>query len=138
MGKKRLRLALAAVGAAILGAVFTAAPASAADAGAGQQDYNPAGCDALLYVSDTTSPGRVEGFGGFSCAQSKKMIGNMTVTLYKGGTKVCSKGVAFNKVSTSETGCSVADPSGNQSWKSHIRIVDIYGQIYFSTGTITT
>jgi hypothetical protein len=134
MTKKWLHLAVSAGIAAIVGATVAATPAQATDIGAYRDDYNPSGCDAMLYASDTTSSGKVEAFGGFNCPTSAKMTGSVTVKLFKNGSAVCTKSVSYNLVSTAHAECAVTDPSGNQNWKSWIQILDAYGLRSFYTG----
>jgi hypothetical protein len=138
---RRTLTATAVLGcAAIIGMTAAATPAHAVDTGAYRNNFNGRGCDAQVYVSDTTTSGKAEGFGGFSCPSSVKLIGNITVTLYRNGTKVCSNSHGYNLVSTDHAQCAVADPSGNQRWKASLKIVtpDTTGGVTITTGEIVT
>src|SRR5690348_7639118 len=90
--------------AAVAGVALAAAPAHAADTGAYKDNFNNRGCDALVYVSDTTSSGKVEAFGGFNCPQNVKIIGTAVVTLIRDSKEVCHKTVNYSLVSTIDAG----------------------------------
>jgi hypothetical protein len=126
--------------ASIVGILATATPALAADKGAYRDNFNGRGCDAQVYVSDTTTSGKVEAFGGFSCPSSVQLIGNVTAILYRNGKEVCSKGRHFSLASTSHAECAVTDSSGSQKWKAKLRVATpgTSGSVTITTGEITT
>ena len=138
MSRKSLRLALAAFFAAVFGAVAMASPAQAGTIGGYRDDYNPAGCDGMVYVSDTTMSGRVETFGGFNCPPGTRLTGYVQIYLYKNGSEVCKGGANYNLASTASTSCSVANSSGSQAWKAKLQIFDNYGNRYITTGELWT
>ena len=139
MRRKYIATALFGCAAAV-GVIATATPAYALDAGAYRDNFNGRSCDALVYVSDTTSSGKVEAFGGFSCPSNVKLIGHLTVVLYRNGTQVCSSGHGYNLVTTDSEQCAITDNSGNQRWKARLRITtpDTTGGVNIVTGEIST
>jgi hypothetical protein len=68
LGRFGRTAAVAAV--TVAGVALGAGPAHAADTGAYKNNFNGRGCDALVFVSDTTSSGKVEAFGGFNCPRT--------------------------------------------------------------------
>jgi len=137
---RRLGKGAAIAAVAMAGVALGAAPAHAADTGAYKDNFNGRGCDALVYVSDTTSSGKVEAFGGFNCAQSVRLIGTAVVTLIRDSKEVCHKTVNYSLVSTIDAACAVSDPGGNQKWYAKLRLVtsDTTGGVMLTTGKITS
>lgn len=126
--------------AAVIGMLVAATPAHAADTGAYRDNFNGRGCDAQVYVSDTTTSGKVEAFGGFACPSRVKLIGHINVFLFKNGKQVCKNGHGYNLESTAHAQCAVTDSSGSQKWKARIQLVtpDSSGGVSLTTGEIST
>ncbi|GIH07098.1 hypothetical protein Rhe02_51650 [Rhizocola hellebori] len=82
---KRLAIVVVTVLAAL---VSTAMPASAVSSGNSKNNFFRE-CSATVVVSDTTTPGKVEGYGGWGCAATSGFCpGYLVVTISYNGQEV--------------------------------------------------
>jgi hypothetical protein len=130
--------ALAVAGAVVVGA---AAPASAITS-SGHHDNFFYSCDASVYISDTLigSPGKIEAWGGFSCA-GHYWGGRMTLQIFKNGQQVKEviKDVAKGAARTDHIDGWVANSSGSQRWSAKLWLFrPMSGTTLIATGEITS
>lgn len=113
---------VAIAGATVTLMAVTAAPAAAATAtGVADSFFNR--CDASVFISDTLtgSDGKVEAWGGFSCPQSLKFIGQIKIELKNGTKTVAKKQIAVN-ASTDSVSATVVNSKGKQRWHADLKI----------------
>ncbi|MFF0776525.1 hypothetical protein ACFYUK_47115 [Nonomuraea wenchangensis] len=88
MLKSSIRRPSVMIGVALAMMLFSATPASAASSTAGRENFYR-NCDAVLAVSDQTTPGSVEVYGGWGCdATSYFYPGQIILSLYLNGVEV--------------------------------------------------
>jgi hypothetical protein len=128
--------------------VFAASPAHALSAAASKDNFQ-GGCDALVIVSDTTSSGNVEAFGGFSCPAGEGLWNHgvpatIKMILIQNGTEV------INSVRTLPT-CwefwtcrseswqvKLPDYAGTDRFRGKMVITSLGGSVTLTTGEIRT
>ncbi|WP_148427326.1 hypothetical protein [Micromonospora sp. AP08] len=105
MNLRRL-LAAVAVACVVVGG-FTPSSAQAASASTGRDNFYGT-CDAQVHVSDTTTAGRVEVFGGWGCQVDKYFTGTLVCVLYLNGAEKAR--VATDLKTSSTEFCAVTYP----------------------------
>ncbi|WP_189082853.1 hypothetical protein, partial [Mangrovihabitans endophyticus] len=134
---------------------WSTSPASAASAFDSRDNWDRSGeCDAILGVSDETSDGEVEVFGGFSCPDPPGGLWNspepttIRVRLFRNGSeiiqskkseKTCKNvgGVAMT-CRTDSHSVSYPDYSSSDSFYGKMEIVSFGGTVTLTTGSIVS
>lgn len=133
---------------------FAATPASAAESSAGQNGFDRTGtCDSIVGISDSTTSGKIEVFGGFSCPTSGGLLNTPTVTtirvrLFRNGTEIIqskkNSATCFAKsganwtCSTDSHSVTYPDASSSDKFYGRLEIVSFSGNSTVTTGTITS
>lgn len=150
LGSKPVTIALVAALGAAAAVGLTSSPAFAASSTAGKNGFDRSGkCDANVAVSDVTSYGKVEVFGGFVCPTGSGLFNEPTgatirVRMYKNGVEILQslKNVPTgNKpftISSDFHAITYPDYSSTDRFKGVIEISSLSGSVKLTTGEITT
>jgi hypothetical protein len=116
MKKSKIVKVLVAIGVTVCLLLAITPPATAATA-MGVLDGFFGRCDASVYVSDSLigSPGKIEAWGGYSCPQSFKFIGEVKLVLKNGNAVVQETQKAVNQA-TNDVNITVTNSPGVQNW----------------------
>jgi hypothetical protein len=136
-----LRTGILVVGAAMATAtiaVATVTPAQAAASSAGKNTNVPT-CFTSVHVSDETSPGKVEVFGGWGCAQSHVFTGTILLVIYRNGAEIMRTNTDLKVAYSNSTQIALNDDRSNDRYYGTMTIKGA-GPTNFTirTGTITT
>ncbi|MCM4083645.1 hypothetical protein [Paractinoplanes hotanensis] len=150
------KLARAATSIIAGAAVIVSVPEAAAAASrlASEDGFDRTGaCDAIVGVSDETSSGNIEVYGGFSCPTDSGLWNTpepttIRVRLFRNGNEIiqskknsatCFTGAGVEwTCSTDSHSVTYPDYSGNDSFYGRIEIVSFSGNSTLTTGSITS
>lgn len=136
--EKRRKLTLVAALAAGMVTVLNLASPAQAQTSTGVKDDFYYSCDASVYITDDLigSPGKIEAWGGFSCAQ-QYWGGTMRVEIWRNNVKVAeaSKGIA--SAMTDHVDATTNNASGTQSWQAKLWLArPLSDSVLLTTGVI--
>lgn len=137
----------AALGVAVVLTVAVS-PAQAASASAGKDNFAGA-CDAQVHVSDATTFGRVEGFGGFSCPTGVGLLNEpsqatITIMIFRNGVEVIRSHydiptcIRPTTCSTDSHSVTYPDYASTDRFKSRMQITSLSGSVTLTTAEIST
>jgi len=153
--RRLVRWGLAAVVAGTVLATAVPGSALAASKFASKDSFDTSKtCDAIVGVSDETTSGKIEVFGGFSCPTgfglaNQPEVATIRVRLFENGQEVvqskrnmptCSTVNGIKKTCSSESHQVTwpDDPNKSESYYGKIEIVSFTGTVTLTTGTITS
>ncbi|MER7894565.1 hypothetical protein ABTX15_32850 [Micromonospora sp. NPDC094482] len=140
----------AAAAAITLGLLSFANPASAASSVASKKDFDQSRrCDANVTVSDVTTYGKVEVYGGFVCPTGSGLFNEpvratITIQIYRNGVSILrsQKELAFGTrpltLSSDFYAITYPDYSSSDRFKGWMQISSLSGSVTLTTGEITT
>ncbi|XVU24082.1 hypothetical protein ACQPZJ_43735 [Actinoplanes sp. CA-054009] len=154
MRSRFVRHALAISAAGVVAAVAMPGQALAASQFASKNGFDTSKkCDAIVGVSDETTSGKIEVYGGFSCPTGYGLANQpekatIRVRLFQNGQEVvqskrsmpdCSGTTSIRKTCSSESHqVTYPDNSGTQTFYGKIEIVSFSGTVTLTTPTISS
>lgn len=132
------RMAAAALVTTLLALGFAPSAAHAASSSAGRDNFYHT-CDAQVHVSDGTTAGKVEVFGGWGCRTDQVFVGTLVCIIYVNGAEKLRTSVDLVVASTKDCSVSYPDYSSSDSFLGKL-IVKGAGGVNFTltTGSIRT
>lgn len=136
MKARHIAAAAAVVTLATVG--LTPSLAYAASKSAGRNNFWST-CDAQVHVSDETTSGKVEVFGGWGCTVTKAFTGTLVCIIYVNGREKMRTSVDLVTASTKDCAVTYADHSSSDSYYGKLIVKGAGGTNFsLSTGSIKT
>jgi hypothetical protein len=135
----KTRYVVAAAVAATLATVgFTPSSAHAASKSVGRNNFYGT-CDAQAHVSDDTTPGKVEVFGGWGCQVGKYFSGTLVCIIYVNGVEKMRTSTDITTATTKDCAVTYLDNRSSDSYYGKMIVKGVGGTNFtLKTGAIKT